>query len=295
MRENTMQGADGGQAALWNGPAGRAWVEAQELLDRLFEPFEDMLVKAISAGSGGRALDVGCGTGSTTLAVARRLGPEGRCTGIDISASMIAAARARAERERTPASFVCADAQGYPFAPASFDRIVSRFGVMFFEDPVRAFANLRRAASEDAELRFVAWRSAAENPFMTTAERSAAPLLPTLAPRRPDAPGQFAFADGHRVQAILEASGWAGIEIHPVDALCVLPEKDLVHYLTRLGPVGRILEELDDSTCARVIDVVRPAFDSYVRGAEVHFTAACWVVGAHASSIPAAPALSAPE
>jgi len=297
MREITMRGADGEQAALWNGPAGHAWVEAQELLDRMFGPLEDMLVNAIPTGSGGRALDVGCGTGSTTLAVARRLGPEGRSTGIDISASMIAAARVRAERERTPPSFVCADAQGYPFATPSFDTIVSRFGVMFFEDPVRAFANLRRAASEAAELWFVAWRSAAENPFMTTAERSAAPLLPTLAPRRPDAPGQFAFADGHRVQAILEASGWADIEIHPVDAPCVLPEKDLVQYLTRLGPVGRILEDLDDCIRARVIEVVRPAFDSYVRGTEVHFTAACWVVRARASSIPAAPrpALSAPE
>jgi SAM-dependent methyltransferase len=285
MKEITMRGAGGEQAALWNGPGGRAWVETQELLDRMFGPFEDMLVKAIPTGSGGRALDVGCGTGSTTLAVARRLGPAGRCTGIDISASMIAAARARADRERTPASFVCADAQGHPFAPASFDTIVSRFGVMFFEDPVRALANLRRAASEDAELRFVAWRSAAENPFMTTAERSAAPLLPTLAPRRPDAPGQFAFADGDRVQAILEASGWAGIDIQPVDAPCVLPEKDLVRYVTRLGPVGRILEELDDCTRARVIEVVRPAFDSYVRGAEVQFTAACWVVSARASSM----------
>ena len=297
MREITMHAADGEQAALWNGPAGRAWVEAQELLDRMFEPFEDLLVNAIRAGSGSRALDVGCGTGSTTLAVARRLGPEGRCTGIDISASMIAAARVRAEREGTSAAFICADAQRYSFAPASFDTIVSRFGVMFFEDPVQAFANLRRAAAVDAELRFVAWRSAAGNPFMTTAERSAAPLLPTLAPRRPDAPGQFAFADGDRVQAILEASGWAGIDIQPVDAPCVLPEKDLVHYLTRLGPVGRILADLDDCTRARVIEVVRPAFDSYVKGAEVHFTAACWLVRARASAIPSVsrPTLSAPE
>src|SRR6185295_17722413 len=147
MREITMHAADGEQAALWNGPAGRAWVEAQELLDRMFEPFEDLLVNAIRAGSGSRALDVGCGTGSTTLAVARRLGPEGRCTGIDISASMIAAARVRAEREGTSAAFICADAQRYSFAPASFDTIVSRFGVMFFEDPVQAFANLRRAAA----------------------------------------------------------------------------------------------------------------------------------------------------
>src|SRR5690349_15766118 len=122
------------QATLWNGPAGRAWVDAQEPLDQMFQPFEDLLVAAIAAGSGGRVLDVGCGTGSTTLAVARRLGPTGRCKGIDISEPMLAAARARAAREGVPASFIRADAQVHAFAPASFDMIISRFGVMFFED-----------------------------------------------------------------------------------------------------------------------------------------------------------------
>ena len=109
---------DDEQTTLWNGPAGRAWVETQELLDQMFKPFEDLLVEAVSAGSGGRVLDVGCGTGSTTLAVARRLGAKGRCIGIDISDPMIAAARARAEREGTPASFIRANAQTHAFEPA---------------------------------------------------------------------------------------------------------------------------------------------------------------------------------
>ena len=237
----------------------------------------------------GRVLDVGCGTGSTTLAVARRLGAKGRCIGIDISEPMIAAARARAEREGTPASFIRADAQTHAFEPASFDMIISRFGVMFFDDSVRAFANLRRAARDDAELRFIAWRSAAENPFMTTAERAAAPLLPNLPARRPDAPGQFAFADQRRVHRILEESGWAEIDIRPIDVACTLPEKELVRYLTRLGPVGLILQEADERTRAQVIETVRAAFDPYVHGAEVRFTAACWMVGARAPSASAAP------
>ena len=197
------------QTALWNGRGGRAWVDLQEVLDQLFKPFEDLLVEEVRAASAHRVLDVGCGTGSTTLAAARRLGAKGHCTGVDISEPLIAVARARAEREGEPASFILADAQTHAFEPASFDMIISRFGVMFFDNPVVAFANLRRAAMDDVKLRCIAWRSAAENPFMTTAERAAARLLPNIPARRPDAPGQFSFADRHRVASILQESGWA--------------------------------------------------------------------------------------
>jgi ubiquinone/menaquinone biosynthesis C-methylase UbiE len=273
---------DNEQAALWNGRAGRTWVDMQEVLDRLFKPFEDLLVEAVRAGSGHRVLDVGCGTGSTTLAVARRLDAQGRCLGVDISDPMIAAAQARAQREDTPARFIRADVQRHAFEPASFDTVISRFGVMFFEDPVQAFANLRRAASNDARLHVIAWRSAAENPFMTTAERAAAPLLPNLPARRPGAPGQFAFADQDRVSAILEESGWTGVDIQPIDVDCTLPEKDLLGYLTRLGPVGLILQEADEKTRTQVIATVRAAFDPFVHGTEVRFTAACWTVSARA-------------
>lgn len=286
---NTTHSASDEQTKLWNGPAGRAWVEAQTLLDRLFEPFEDLLAEAVSALSASRVLDVGCGTGATTLAAARRLGVHGRSIGIDISEPMIAAARVRADREGASAGFLCANAQDHAFAPADFDMMISRFGVMFFDEPVLAFANLRRAARDGAALRFIAWRSAAENPFMTTAERAAKPLLPNLPPRRPDAPGQFAFADRRRVQTILEDSGWTGIDIGPIDVACTLPEDRLVRYLTLLGPVGLALQEADERTRSQVIETVRAAFDPYVDGGEVRFTAACWMIGARAPSSPVAP------
>ena len=167
------------QTALWNGSAGHAWIAAQALLDPMFKPFED------------------------------------HCVGIDVSAPMIAFARTRAQRERATASFICADAQTYAFEPASFDRIMSRFGVMFFDNPLQAFENLRRAARDKAELCCIAWRGATDNPFMTTAERAAAPLLPNLPSREPDAPGQFAFADPSRVSSILKGSGWTDIDRHP--------------------------------------------------------------------------------
>src|SRR5947209_8238676 len=126
--------ANGEQAAMWNGTSGNAWVEAQTLLDDLFEPFERRLAGAVSTHSARRVLDIGCGTGSTTLAAARCAGPEGRGVGIDISEPMLAVARARAEREHSTAQFIHADAQTHAFQAAAFDLIISRFGVMFFDD-----------------------------------------------------------------------------------------------------------------------------------------------------------------
>ena len=280
---NATHPIDDEQSKLWNGLAGRAWVDGQESLDRMFQPFEDLLVATVPVESAGRVLDVGCGTGSTTLAVARRLSADGCSVGIDISDPMITAARARAAREGMQAAFLCGDVQTHPFDTAAFDMMISRFGVMFFDDPIRAFTNLRRAAIIGAGLCVIAWRSATENPFMTTAERAAAPLLPNLPARRPDAPGQFSFADPRRVGRILEQGGWADIDIRPIDVVCALPEKELVGYLSRMGPVGRVLHEADARTRARVIETVRPAFDPFVHGDEVRFTAACWKVGARAA------------
>jgi SAM-dependent methyltransferase len=263
-----------------NGSAGCAWVEAHALLDRTLQPFEDLLVEAVSASGARRVLDVGCGTGSTTRAVARLLGTKGHSVGIDISEQMIDAARMLAEQDRSPATFVCADAQTHQFAPGSFDLIIARFGTMFFTDPVAAFANLRRAGSQDAQLCSITWRSPEENPFMTAAERAAAPLLPNLQARRADTAGPFGFADARRARVVLEESGWAEIDIRPIDVVCTLPEKELIRYGTRFGPVGTALREADPQTRAQVATAVRAAFDPYVHGAEARFTACCWLMGA---------------
>jgi SAM-dependent methyltransferase len=254
----------------------------QDVLDQMYQPVEDLLVDAIRSEATARVLDVGCGTGSTTVAAARRLGASGSGTGIDISEPMIAAARARAEGQGGSVTFIVGDAQAYPLERASFDAVISRFGVMFFADPVAAFRNLHGAASAGALLRLIVWRSADENPFMTAAERAAAPLLPDLPVRRPDEPGQFAFADRDRVRRILADSGWSKIDIQPIDVPCAMPESVLVPYLTQLGPVGRVLQQATDDVRARVVAAIRPAFDSYVHGAEVRFDAACWIVVARA-------------
>ena len=274
-----MNAAPEDQAALWNGIAGRMWVESQALLDQAFHPLEALLLEEVRVAGARQVLDIGCGTGATTLAIARQLGGQGRCVGVDISRPMIEAARERASG--THAGFVCADAQSQRFDAGAFDLVVSRFGVMFFDDPVRAFANLRSALRPGGALRALAWRGAAENPFMTTAERAAAPLL-TLPPRAPGGPGQFAFADPDQVRRILQDSGWSDIELRPVEVSCRFPARQLPDYLERLGPLGRVLQQMEEAERHRIVAAVRPAFEPFLQGQYVCFTATCWMLCAEA-------------
>ncbi|WP_099020685.1 class I SAM-dependent methyltransferase [Mycolicibacterium palauense] len=160
--------------------------------------------------------------------------------------------------------------------------VVSRFGVMFFDDPVAAFANLRAATRSGGRLAFVCWRDPASNPFMGVAERAAGPLLPDLEPAQPAASGPFAFADPDRLRAILDAGGWGSVTITPVDVPCALARDALKPYLTRMGPIARVLPTLDDQTRTRVVAAILEAAEEYVVDDEARYTAACWMVNARA-------------
>ncbi|SDI17574.1 Methyltransferase domain-containing protein [Actinokineospora alba] len=265
------------QHARWNGTAGNAWVEAQGLLDGIFRPLEDLLAKEVAGRR--RVLDVGCGTGGTTVAIARG-GAE--CVGVDISETMVAAAEKRARQAGVDARFLTADAGSHEFEPGAFDAVVSRFGVMFFADPTAAFTTLRQAAADGAALRMIVWRDIADNPFMTVAETAAAPLLPDLPARDPHGPGQFAFADPGKVERTLSEAGWHDADLRALNVECAFPESELVGYFTRLGPVGIALSTADAPTRDAVTAAVRPAFAPFVHGGEVRFTAACWLVTATA-------------
>lgn len=271
------------QAELWNVTNGPVWVELQAVLDRMLAPLEARLTQLAFPGEGARVLDIGCGAGATTLAMAQRLGPSGLSLGVDISGPLIDAAKAQAAaRGLDQAAFICADAQTHAFEAEAFDSVISRFGVMFFDDPVAAFENIRRAAAPGAGLAFVAWRSPAENPFMTTPARALAPMLPPQPMPDPNAPGQFGFADAERVRRVLAQSGWREVEIERLDAPCVVAAEDLMAYAMNMGPTGAALRQADRALRERAETTVRSALQPFMDGEVARSTAACWWVTAKA-------------
>lgn len=271
------------QAAIWNGPAGRSWVEAQAMLDEMFAPIADFLTSHAQDSGAVRALDVGCGAGATTLCLARVIG---ECVGVDISEALVATARERADAAGAPASFLLGDAQDYAFEAEAYDLIVSRFGVMFFADPVAAFDNLRRAARPGGALQMVVWRSAQDNPFMTAAERAAAHLLPDLTKRKNGVAGPFGFSDVKSTRRILEQAGWETVQFTPRDFTASFDRADLELYMTRLGALGLVFETLEPETQAALIDLAPTAYAPFINGDRIEFTAACWVISANAPASP---------
>ncbi|WP_197421828.1 class I SAM-dependent methyltransferase [Sphingomonas sp. CCH9-H8] len=239
------------------------------------------MVDAVKDQGARHVLDIGCGTGATTIAIGRAIAGRGHATGADLSVPMIELAGERARACGVDARFIAGDASRIA-ANTPFDMAVSRFGIMFFDDPVAAFEQIRAMLLPDAPLTAFAWRSPKENPFMTCAERTAAPMLPPLPPQQPDAPGQFAFAAADRVRTILADAGWSRVVLTPFDVECTMPVARLDAYLLHMGRVGIALNQLDDAPRTALLAQLRRAFAPFVDGDRVRFTAACWRIDARA-------------
>jgi SAM-dependent methyltransferase len=277
------------QIEYWNGEGGRRWVEQDHGIDALIRPIGEATLEAAAPRAGERALDVGCGCGNPTLSLARRIGPRGQVLGVDVSEPMLALARERLAADRGPRAtveFLRADAAEHPFSSGGTDLLFSRFGVMFFADPVPAFANLRRALGAGGRLAFCCWRAMKDNELMVLPLKAALAHLPPPEPVPPETPGPFAFADRERVRGILGSAGLRAVAVEPLDVElhygAGLAASEIARRLLDLGPASRLLADADAGTRARVEDTLQAAIAPRCGTQGISLTACCWLVTARA-------------
>ncbi len=271
------------QIAYWNGPGGQRWSDRQEAQDILLAPVSQILIERIAAKPGDRILDIGCGCGGLSIALAGQVAPGGSVLGVDISAPMLERARAVAPAG-LPAEFVLADATVHPFAPASFDLLVSRFGVMFFADPVASFANIRRALKPSGRVVFACWREPKANPWMIAPLQAVYRHVPKLPEMAPEDPGPFAFASEARVARILGEAGFSDValEAHAL-SLDIARGQGLeaaVESAFEIGPASRALEGHPQETREAARQSVRELLTQHVRGDSVTLAGSIWLVTA---------------
>jgi ubiquinone/menaquinone biosynthesis C-methylase UbiE len=273
------------QIAYWNGPGGQRWSDRQEAQDVLLAPVSQILIERIAATPGDRILDVGCGCGGLSIALAGQVAPDGHVLGIDISAPMLERARVVAAPS-LPVEFVLADATVHPFAPASFDLLVSRFGVMFFADPVASFANLRRALKPGGRMVFACWREPKANPWMMAPLQAVYRHVPKLPEMGPEDPGPFAFASEARVRRILSEAGFSDIALEPhALSLDVALGKGLdaaVQSAFEIGPASRALEGHPPEVREAARRSVGELLAQHLQGNSVTLAGSIWRVTARA-------------
>lgn len=257
----------------------QAWAEVREALELQLAPLGRRALEALAARPGEIVLDIGCGGGETALDIARSVAPDGGVVGIDISGAILQFAQ-RAGSESHRIRFVQGDAQFFPFEPGSFDAAFSRFGVMFFADPVAAFINIRRGLKPGGRLAFVCWRALEENSLDMVPLKAASAHLPQLSVEDPDGPGPFAFANSERTREILESAGFKDIQIFAHDEFVGSGKLEtMLAVCSRVGALGKILRENPELRSA-VLPAVRTALAAHDGTDGVKLNAATWIVTA---------------
>jgi SAM-dependent methyltransferase len=270
----------------WNGDSGDRWAANLTRLDLMLEDFGSAAIAAADAQPGEQILDIGCGSGTSTFTLAQQVGPAGHVLGVDISEQLVEIARA-AVPDGAPVAFRCADAATAALPRGRFDILFSRFGVMFFDDPVAAFRHMRAALKPGGRMAFICWRGAQENDWVRLPMAAIRDIVQP-APSDPDAPGPFAFGDRQRLADILAAAGFTAIDIAPFDTTLSYGRgatreaaiDDALDMAFQVGPLSRALADQPDAVRASASDAVRAAFAGRPGETSVLIDGAAWIVTA---------------
>ena len=283
MEANTTDSTNADQIAYWNGAQGMRWLARQQSQDAILAPIAQALYERAGPRSGERVVDVGCGCGDTTIELARRVAPGGHVLGVDISAPMLERARQRIPAG-TPVEFTLADATVHAFAPARADLLFSRFGVMFFEDPLRSFKNLRGALRPGGRVAFACWREPKRNGWLMAPLQEAYKHVPKMPDLGPDAPGPFAFQSEARVRDILEGAGFWSVEFEAIDLTLDIANGQgidaAMDTATGIGPASRAMDGQPAEMQAAARAAIRTMLLGRLVGDTVPFPASIWIVRA---------------
>jgi SAM-dependent methyltransferase len=273
------------QIAYWNNEAGPRWVAMQERMDAMLAPLMHAALDRAHPVAGENVLDVGCGCGATLLELSHRVGPNGSVLGVDISAPMLGRARERVQ-DKSPQNvhLTLSDAATYAFAPGAFDLAFSRFGVMFFDEPVGAFANIRSALAAAGRLTFICWAPLRDNPWFVVPLAAARPYTPPQPEIDPNAPGPFAFADPDRVRTILVGAGYSAVDIarHDISMRICGPGgiEQAARFAIESGPVARALAGAEPDARAAAEQAIAAEFHRLEGPRGIELPGSVWLVSA---------------
>ena len=273
------------QKDFWSGKGGDIWVERQNAMDTMLSPLGEAALNKLNFNEEENVLDIGCGCGHTTLNIAKRIGPSGKVTGLDISEPMLKRAKESAvEMSITNTSFKCVDVQTVDLGDQIYSAAFSRFGVMFFEDSIAAFKNINKSLISGGYLSFVCWQSPAVNPWQSLFIQEVKKFLDLPSPP-PRSPGPFAFMESEYVSSILEESKFQDIRIEgheaEVNMFSGRSLSDSVKDYISINPVvTQMLKESSENQIADIINSGIKAFSPYYSEKGLIFPSATWLVTA---------------
>jgi ubiquinone/menaquinone biosynthesis C-methylase UbiE len=266
------------QIEFWNGDAGKKWVGEQEKMDQMLNPLSDVAIDIAEPRFDERVMDVGCGCGATSVELARR---GAKVWGIDVSAPMLSRARKRGE-EYPGMVFTEADASNYDFSSEQ-QLIFSRFGVMFFANPVEAFTNLRSALVPRGRMVFLCWQAANNNEWISRVGQAVKKFLPepTDVPD-PRAPGPFAFAEQAYLEGILSQAGFKNVEFQSlsIDLKLASTVEEALDFQSNIGPLSAVIAQLEGKTRDEALNAAKEVLQESMSTEGIKLGSAVWLVTA---------------